>query len=197
MRSSVDKWGLEIPSSIMVAKETDHAMRFSLGRLHQMIQIESNPRSRAVHTIDLNRLETLRCIDLKGRPCKGIDMVRRFNNERTYGERVKRAAGIVLGLRDRFDLRHYTPVDARMSRHIPDFVGVFDHLMSRLGIPKHREYGARFFMDGSLFTTPSGAEQWTVYAQKLRDGEGRPNYACNLCPARCHRAEHDYSLVLG
>ena len=192
----VDRWGLDIPSSITVACETDFSTRFSLGRLNQIIQIETNPRSRAVHTIALERLETLPCIDLRGRPCKGIDMVRRFNNERSYGERIKRAAGIVLGLEDNFDLRRYTPVDARICRRIPDVVGIFDHLMSTLGIPERLEPCARFFMDGSLLATPSRTEQWTAYAHKTVDKDGYAVYRCDLCQAHVERREHDYSLVL-
>lgn len=192
----LDRWGLDIPSSITVACETDFSTRFWLGRLNQCIQIETNPRSRSVHTIALDRVETLGCVDPKGRPCTGIDMVRRFNNERSYGERLKKAAGIVLGLEDDFDLRHYTPVDARICRRVPDVFGIFDRLMPKLGIPQRMESCARFFMDGSLLSSPSGAEQWTAYAQKTVDMYGYPVYRCGLWRANLVRKQYDYSLVL-
>ncbi|MDO8514055.1 MAG: hypothetical protein Q7S50_00755 [bacterium] len=191
----VDRWGLDVPTSITVELDTDFSTLFALG-LHRMIRVETNPRSRAVHTIELSRVETLACIDPRGRPCKGIDMVRRFNNERSYGERVKKAAGIVLGFKDKFDLRHYTPVDARICRRVPDIVGIFDHLMAKLGIPQRMECNVRFFMDGSLLTSPGGAEQWILYANKTFDKDGYPVYHCGRWPANLVRLKHDYSLVL-
>ncbi len=192
----LDRWGLDIPTAITVAKETDYSTRFALGRLNQIIQIETNPRSRAIHTVALDRVETLCCVGVSGKPCKGIDMVRRFNNERSYGERLKKAAEIVFGLEDNFDLRRYTPLDARICRHVPNVVGIFDHLMPRLGIPSRLERSVRFFLDGSLLTTPSRTEQWVVYVQKTVDEDGHPIYRCDRLRANVERREHDYSLVL-
>jgi hypothetical protein len=192
-----DKWGLDVPTSIEVRNETDYATCFWFGRMNQLMQIDTNPRSRAVHTIELSKLETLSCVDVKGRPCRGIDMVRRFNCERSYGERLQKAAGILLGFEDKFDLRRYIPVDARICRRVPDVFGIFDHLMSRLGIPPRMERCVRFFIDGSLFRSPSGAEQWTAYAYKTLNNDGEEVYRCNRFEANLLRREHDYSLVLG
>jgi hypothetical protein len=161
-----------------------------------MIRVETNPRSRAIHTIELSKVETLACIDPKGRPCKGIDMVRRFNGERSYGERVKNAGRIILDLKDNFDLRHYTPVDARICRRVPDVVGIFDHAMEKLGIPQRMERSIRFFMDGSLLTSPGGAEQWILYANKVTDQDEQSTYRCNWLRADLERGKYDYSLVL-
>lgn len=192
----LDRWGLDVPSSIRVVPDSDFSILFALG-LHRMVQVETNPRSSAIDTIELNRLETLACVDSKGRPCAGIDMVRRFNNERSYGERLYKAAGIVFGFNDEFDLRHYTPVDARICRSVSGAFGIFDHLMSTLGIPQRMEPCVRFFLDGSLLISPSGAEEWTVYAYKTADSDGYPVYQCKRWPAHLVRQKHDYSVVLG
>jgi hypothetical protein len=190
----LDRWGLDIPTSITVAHDTDYSTLVAL-RLHRSIKIDTNPRSRAIHTIELSRVGTLGCVCPKGRPCRGIDMVRRFNSERSYGERITKGAAIALGFEDKFDLRRYTPIDARISRRLP-VEGIFDHLMSTLGIPHYMERYVRFFMDGSLLTSPSGVTSWTLYAHKTADKDGHPIYACERWPADLERGKHDYSLVL-
>ena len=132
----LDRWGLPVPSSLNVGRESEHSIRYCLGHLNEIIQVETNPRTRAIRTIDLERVETLQCLDSKGKRCKGIDMVRRFNNERSYGERIRKAAEIVFGLEDNFDLRHYTPLGAQLCWNVSEAFGIFDHLMPRLGIPE-------------------------------------------------------------
>lgn len=192
----LDRWGLGVPSSIKVGRESAHSIRYCLGRLNEIIQVETNPRSRAILSIELERVETLQCLDVNGKPCKGIDMVRRFNNERSYGERIKKAGGIILGLEDKFDLRHYTPLGAQLCWNVSDAFGIFDHLMLRRGIPERLERSVRLFMDGSILTTPSRTEQWIVYAYKTTDKDGYPVYRCDRLPADLIRLEHDYSLIL-
>ena len=172
-------------------------------RLCETVVIETHPRCYQTGFIELSALKTLPCYR-SGRQLTGLEMVRRFHCERRLSERIAKACGIVFGLKDEFDLRHYVPVDARACRQVHNVEGVFDHLVKRLGLqdvvynenPEERRL-VRFFLDGSVFSLPTRCQQWIACAYPGLDEEGCPAYRCELCRADLPRHEYDFSLVIG
>lgn len=196
------KLKLDPPTRIKVRGETNWNIRREMGRLSTLIELETHPRCYQVDVIELSALRTLPC-HMNGKQLTGLEMVRRFHCERRLSERVAKAWGIIRGKNDEFDLRHYIPVDARACRHIHNIEGMFDHLVERLGL-WNRVYGepierrlVRFFIDGTVFSSQIGSEQWTACVYPALAEEGYPAYRCALHRADLPRGEYDFSLVLG
>ena len=159
--------------------------------LSRKVLPETNPVSRHITSVEVSKVRALPCRDYRGRPLRGIDMVRRyaeFDDVRTHYLRNVLRNMILRCISPLFGCDTYIPLDAAFFDYCDGRAEILDDIVERVG---HKN--PHFFLDGSLIPYPSWEDPSII---EIHRGY-RSIYAGTLTSAKKLRGASDFSLALG
>jgi len=177
---------------ITIRRDSEWDVQDWLG-LSRKVHVETNPVSQRLATVDLTKVKPLPCLNRRGKPVSGIDMVQGYSDfHETRSKFIRHAFRRLVQWRMNplFGANTYIPLGPIIVKYCDGRAEIFDHLVNELGITD-RPYPV-FCADGGLIDYPSWEDPSIVAFRRGFKGI----YNAFLLPAFAVRTGRLYSLTL-